>query len=505
MYVNECGFMTTIDQTIRFRSAIPIDIRTDKECYRVLDMVLRYNSAGFHIKTIHCDGEFRAIMEKVKDNLGVRTNFTNALDHVPEAERNNRTIKERAYHRLPYEALPRTLIWYLVTTQASQLNLFPAKGGISLYFSLRTILGLPVLDYDKHCAVPFGAYVQANHETNQTNSNAARTLDAIYLRPAVNMQGGHELYDLNSNRVITRARVTQIPVTDVVIKAIEQIAEDQGFKTLKFKNRKGTIFHDADWIAGVDYGDDSIPQDAEDDKPYDDNENKDPEDDENIDDEYHRINEDELEDLIEDEREQTNPNQHLEDEKQGEDKAEGEEEEPEDDGTAVTSEQETESQGSKLRRSARESRPVPRLEPKMSGKSYLQKDDKTKKKVMFVEDKLKQLEYCHNLVSQVKPEKEQILEYGSSQAMLITRFIQDKTMNVKQHGASFAQQYILQKGLKVFGKQGHEASKKEIDQLHKRTCFAPLKVKNMKPSKRKKAQMALMFLTEKRDRRRYDM
>jgi hypothetical protein len=44
------------------------------------------------------------MMDKVKDNLAVRMNFTNALDHVPEAERNNRTIKERvraAYHQLP--------------------------------------------------------------------------------------------------------------------------------------------------------------------------------------------------------------------------------------------------------------------------------------------------------------------------------------------------------------------------------------------------------------------
>jgi hypothetical protein len=84
--------------------------------------------------------------------------------------------------------------------------------------------------------------------------------------------------------------------------------------------------------------------------------------------------------------------------------------------------------------------------------------------------------------------------------MLIARFIQDITMNVNQHRASFMQQYILQKGMKVFGQKGHEASKKEIDQLHKRTCFAPLKVKQMKPSERKKAQMALMFLTEKRDK-----
>jgi hypothetical protein len=73
-------------------------------------------------------------------------------------------------------------------------------------------------------------------------------------------------------------------------------------------------------------------------------------------------------------------------------------------------------------------------------------------------------------------------------------------MNVNQHGASFAQQYMLQKGLKVFGEKGHDASKKKINQLHKRTCFAALKVKEMKPSERKKVQMALMFLTEKRDK-----
>jgi hypothetical protein len=109
--------------------------------------------------------------------------------------------------------------------------------------------------------------VQANHETNQTNSNPSQMLDAIYLRPVNSMQGGHELYDLNLGRVITGARVTQIPITDVAIQAIKRIAEDQGFKSLKFKNQKGAIFHDADWIAGVDY-DESIQQ--EDDQQDDD-------------------------------------------------------------------------------------------------------------------------------------------------------------------------------------------------------------------------------------------
>jgi hypothetical protein len=81
-----------------------------------------------------------------------------------------------------------------------------------------------------------------------------------------------------------RAGVTKIPVTEVVIKAIEQIAKDQGFKTLKFKNRKGAIYHNADWIAGVDY-DESIQQDVEDNEAYDDDENENQDEDENIDDE----------------------------------------------------------------------------------------------------------------------------------------------------------------------------------------------------------------------------
>jgi hypothetical protein len=409
------------------------------------------------------------MMDKVKDDLGVCMNFTNALDHVPEAERNNRNIKEciqAAYHRLPYKALPRQLIWYLVQTQASQLNLFPAKGGISPYYSPRTILGLPTLDYVKHCMVPIGAYVQANHKTNQTNSNASQTINAIYLRPGNSMQGGHELYDLNSGRVITRARVTQIPITDVVVKAIECIAEDQGFKSLKFKNCKGTIFHDADWIAGVDY-DENLQQEDDYDKDYNEDDNKDP--DEDIkDDQYNGINEDELEDLNKDAREEDDPNQHRE-----QDKIENKEQnkqESKDEGTAIPSEPESDSQTSDVRRSTRTSRPVEQLEPNMTGKSYIQ-NNKRKKRVLFAKDELRQLEYCHNLVAQVKPDEEMNIEYGSNKAMLIARFIQDITMNVNEHRASFAQQYMLQKGLKVFGNKGHKASMKEIDQLHKRTCL----------------------------------
>jgi hypothetical protein len=61
-----------------------------------LNQIFRhYNQAGFVIKEIHWEGEFRGMMERVNDNLDVNMNFTNAQDYVPEAKRNNQTIKER--------------------------------------------------------------------------------------------------------------------------------------------------------------------------------------------------------------------------------------------------------------------------------------------------------------------------------------------------------------------------------------------------------------------------
>ena len=136
------------------------------------------------------------------------------------------------------------------------------------------------LDYTKHCTTPFGAYVQANHESNPHNTNMLRTRDGIYLRRNHNFKGGHEVMDLNTGHVIPCRKVTEIPVTNVVIKAIEVMAHKQGFKNLKFKNRHGVIFHDADWLAGVDYEDEDAEEDecgknADEDEEYEDSEDQD--------------------------------------------------------------------------------------------------------------------------------------------------------------------------------------------------------------------------------------
>ena len=83
--------------------------------------------------------------------------------------------------------------------------------------------------------------------------------------------------------------------------------------------------------------------------------------------------------------------------------------------------------------------------------------------------------------------------------MAMARIMTDVSEKVTVQGASFAQQCILQKGLKVFGDRGSAASSKEMDQLHKRNCFTPISISELTQTERRKAMEALMFLTEKRD------
>ena len=150
-------------------------------------MLLReYNKAGFVITMIHCDSEYKSLMDEVNDKLDIVMNYANAQDHVPEAERNNRVIKERiraGYHHLPYKAIPLIMLRYLAFESTNKLNYFPVKGGVSQYYSPRTIMQQVPLEYGKHCTVPFGAYVQASNETNPTNTNAPRTC-LLYTSPS---------------------------------------------------------------------------------------------------------------------------------------------------------------------------------------------------------------------------------------------------------------------------------------------------------------------------------
>ena len=74
------------------------------------------------------------MMDTVKDELNCVMNYTNAQDHEPHTERNNRTIKNQirvGLHRSTYKTILHVMIRQLAITSTEKFNNFPAKCGIS--------------------------------------------------------------------------------------------------------------------------------------------------------------------------------------------------------------------------------------------------------------------------------------------------------------------------------------------------------------------------------------
>lgn len=65
---------------------------------------------------------------------------------------------------------------------------------------------------------------------------------------------------------------------------------------------------------------------------------------------------------------------------------------------------------------------------------------------------------------------------------------------------SLAQQYLLHKGLKKFGKEGEKAIGKEMGQLRNQTCWMPMSVTDMNANERRRAQLALAHSSKKSSR-----
>ena len=124
-------------------------------------------------------------------------------------------------------------------TRSSSQNAFPKSNGTSTHFAPETIINKRVLDYKKHLKFSFGDFGQASFVVkSKSNNNMARTIDAIYLRPALSLQEGHDVMDLATGKVVTRPKWTPCRMIKQVIKQVEDLAAAQGITSLKFYNRK---------------------------------------------------------------------------------------------------------------------------------------------------------------------------------------------------------------------------------------------------------------------------
>ena len=124
------------------------------------------------------------------------------------------------------------MIRHLAIIATTKFNLFPVKGGILAYSSTYMILNQRNWDYRKYFPVCICFVCSVNSVKQATNKNLSHTVVTIYLPTTNNLKRGHERMDIATGRLITLPNFYPCIMTKSVIKAVEKLAEYQGFKTL---------------------------------------------------------------------------------------------------------------------------------------------------------------------------------------------------------------------------------------------------------------------------------
>jgi hypothetical protein len=148
----------------------------------------------------------------------------------------------------------------LIYSSTLWINAFPPKGGVSSTLSPRNIMTGIQFDYQKHCRLQFGSYVQAHQEPSTTNTQAARTVGAICLGPTGNIQGSYKFLNLRTGKHITRRRWSQLPMPQEVIDRVDQLGRADGQpELLTFYDRKGRLIGESETPGVLDAPEATIP------------------------------------------------------------------------------------------------------------------------------------------------------------------------------------------------------------------------------------------------------
>jgi hypothetical protein len=230
-FVKNVPFFLTLSCKICFTEVNHLADRMVPQIFKAFkEMYQYYLQRGFHIKTVHADG-----------------------DYVPEIESRIQEVRKRCRatrHNLPFETIPKLMTIHIVLIVVKLLNFFPTMGGVSDTLSPKTIMSGETLDFKKHLSLQIGQYCQVYEEDNPQNSQVARTKGAISLGPSGNLQGGFKFMALNSGNKILQRSWEVIPMSDVVINRVNELGKDQP-SLMMFTDRHGRLIRDIE-IPGVD-------------------------------------------------------------------------------------------------------------------------------------------------------------------------------------------------------------------------------------------------------------
>jgi hypothetical protein len=138
--------------------------------------------------------------DKVKDACKmVEIITTAACEHVGKIKRFICTIEERSCAlvlNLPYTTLPHQVVIHLIYFAVLWLNSLPAAARVSDKYSPWEIVLGRKLNFEKHCKITFGFYVEAHDNPTITNTMHPHTFPGIFLGPTGNRKGTHKVFDI---------------------------------------------------------------------------------------------------------------------------------------------------------------------------------------------------------------------------------------------------------------------------------------------------------------------
>ncbi len=128
-----------------------------------------YRRAGFNVRTILTDGEFKNIQEYTADSRMQYHGGKRAHEQGGTFNQNSQVKDTGLIGMLPFDNIPWRMKIKFVYFILLWLNAFPVKTGVSLIYSPRELLVCRQLDYKKHCRVLPGTYCEVHDEPSPSN------------------------------------------------------------------------------------------------------------------------------------------------------------------------------------------------------------------------------------------------------------------------------------------------------------------------------------------------
>jgi hypothetical protein len=244
MKVNKMPFLVTINRAIKFGSVAWIkNEKTDTILKQITYIHNIYIKRGFMFEIVEVDGQFEPLRGALSE-LGVILNRCSREEHVPVAERQIHTLKERCRcicNTFPFKKLPGMLVVQMVSTCNFWLNIFPPRDGISRNINPRELITGVKIDYNKHIQADFDEYVQV-HEDHD-NTMHTQTTGAIATKPTGNAHGGHWFYSLATGRMLDHRQWNPLPMPSDIIERIDILAK-ASLARMKFMNMRNELYYD---------------------------------------------------------------------------------------------------------------------------------------------------------------------------------------------------------------------------------------------------------------------